>query len=143
MNIILDSNVLIAALIKPGIVRATVVAHPGEWLVPEAIFEEVWEHRDVWNRNRLPDTELHAILESLSDGFVDVVSETVYRPKETAARRLVSDADDWPLAALALSVENDGIWTFNKRHLEKAKRRRIRLLNTSDVARIHLSSGHA
>jgi predicted nucleic acid-binding protein len=137
MTVILDSNVLIAALIKPGIVRATVIGHPGEWLVPEAIFDEAWEHRDVWNRNRLPDTELHAVLSLLSDGFVDIVSENVYRPKEAAARRLVSDADDWPLAALALSVENDGIWTFNRRHLENVKRRKIRLLNTSDVVRIY------
>jgi len=34
MTIILDSNVLIAALIKPGIVRAVVIGNPGEWLVP-------------------------------------------------------------------------------------------------------------
>ena len=137
MSIILDSNVLIAALIKPGIVRATVIGHPGEWLVPEAIFEEVWEHRDVWNRNRLPDSELHSILGALSDGFVNIVSDRVYRQNEAAARRLVSDADDWPLAALALSIENDGIWTFNRRHLDRVKKSSIRLLNTSDVIRMY------
>ncbi|MBM4250222.1 MAG: hypothetical protein FJ149_12555 [Euryarchaeota archaeon] len=141
MNILLDSNVLIAALIKPGIVRETVIGHPGEWLVPEAIFEEIWEHREVWNRNRLPDSGLHAILGALSDGFVNIVSDRVYRPKEKEARRLVTDADDWPLAALALSVENDGIWTFNKRHLDRVKKHSIRLLNTSDVVRMY-RNGH-
>jgi len=135
MTIILDSNVLIAALIKPGIVRAIVLGNPGEWLVPETIFEEVWEHRDAWNRNKLPDTELHDILDMLSEDFVNIVSDRVYRDHTTTARKLVSDPDDWPLAALALSVEAEGIWTFNERHLEKARKHGIRLLKTSDVAR--------
>jgi len=140
MTIILDSNVLIAALIKPGIVREIVIGNPGEWLVPEAIFEEVWEHREVWNRNNLPDSELHAILDMLSEDFVNIVSDRVCRGQEAAAKRLVSDVDDWPLAALALSVDNEGIWTFNERHLEKVKKRGIPLLRTSDVAKMHRAS---
>lgn len=126
---------MIAALIKPGIVRAMVIGNPGEWLVPEAIFEEVWEHRDAWNRNNLPDPQLHDILDILSEDFVIVVSERVYRNYTTAATKLVSDSDDWPLVALALSVENEGIWTFNERHLERARKHGIRLLRTSDVVK--------
>ena len=133
MTIILDSNVLIAALIKPGIARMLVIGNPGEWLVPEAIFEEVWEHRDVWNRNRLPEAELHGILDMLSEDFVNIVSDRVYRDRAPTARGLVSDTEDWPLVALALSVDNDGIWTFNERHLEKARRQGVRLLTTADV----------
>lgn len=135
MTIILDSNVLIAALIKPGIVRAIVIGNPGEWLVPEAVFEEVWEHREVWNRNDLPDSELHATLDMLSEDFVNIVSERIYRGQEAAAKSLVSDIDDWPLAALALTVDNEGIWTFNERHLEKVKKRGIILLRTSDISK--------
>jgi len=135
MTVILDSNVLIAALIKPGIVREIVIADPGEWLIPEAIFEEVWEHRDAWNRNKLPESALHAILATLSENFVNIVSERVYRECASVARSVVSDVEDWPLVALALSVDNEGIWTFNERHLEKAKKQGIKLLKTADVAR--------
>ena len=70
MTIIVDSNVLIAALIKPGIVRQIIPSNPGEWLVPEDIFEEVWEHREVWNRNDLPEFELHEILDMLSEDYM-------------------------------------------------------------------------
>jgi predicted nucleic acid-binding protein len=134
MTIILDSNVLIAALIKPGIVRAIVIGNPGEWLVPEAIFEEVWEHRIVWNRRGLPDTDLHGILDMLSEDFINIVSDRVYSGQASIARHLVTDPEDWPLVALALSVANGGIWTFNERHLAKSKNHGIRLLKTSDVA---------
>jgi len=135
MTVILDSNVIIAALIKPGIVRKIIIDNPGEWLAPEAIFEEVWEHREVWNRNKLPEAELHGILAMLSEDFVNIVSERVYRDHEPVAKGLVADIEDWPLVALALSVNNEGIWTFNERHLEKAVRHGVHLLTTADVER--------
>jgi predicted nucleic acid-binding protein len=94
MTIIIDSNILMAALIKPGIVRELVIGNPGEWLVPEMIFEEVWEHRQAWNRNNLPDPELHEILDMLSEDFINIVSDRIYSEQEQAAKRLVSDADD-------------------------------------------------
>ena len=133
MTIIIDANVLIAALIKDGIVRKTIIDHPGEWIVPAAMFDEVWEHRSAWNKNKLHDKELRDVLNSLIEDFVIVIADSVYHDHASRAKQLVSDIDDWPLIALAMSVDNEGIWSFNEKHLSKSKSEGIKIFSTSMI----------
>jgi len=135
VTVIIDANVLIAALIKDGIVRRILVGNPGVWLIPETTFEEVWEHRQVWNIREISDKELHRILDKFIEDYISVISEELYHDLAPSARRVVSDKDDWPLIALALSVDNEGIWTFNYKHFKKAKEKGISILNTKEISK--------
>ena len=58
MTVIIDTNVLIAMLIKKGIFRELIINNPGEFITPDWCFEELWKHRKVWNKNKLDDNEL-------------------------------------------------------------------------------------
>jgi predicted nucleic acid-binding protein len=42
LNVIVDTNVIVAALIRRGVVRELVLAHPGVFLTPESCIREVW-----------------------------------------------------------------------------------------------------
>ncbi len=132
MTIVLDTNVIVAALIQRGIVRELLLAHPHAFLTPEACIAEIWEHREEWNRRGLPDPVLREALDLLTDGFVTVVSREVYREKEGEARALIRDPDDVPVVALALAVDNQGVWTFNTRDFSDPRlASRITVLGTA------------
>ena len=45
------------------------------------------------------------------------------------SEKIALNRDDAPLIALALSVENKGIWTFNIKHFKNVQSLGIKLLN--------------
>ena len=131
MNIIVDANVIVAALIQRGIVRQLVLAHPGAFLTPDACVDEVWDNREDWNRRRVPEALVREALDLLTEHFIAVLPRLAYREREEEARTLIRDPDDVPVVALALAVDNRGVWTFNTRDFS----------GSALLARIFASSG--
>jgi predicted nucleic acid-binding protein len=133
--IIVDTNVIMAFLLTRGITHRTIAAHKDVFISPEHCFGEIWEHRDVWNRNNVSDEVLKEILDEVKRLFIYPVPDSVGQPAMAEASGLIDDPDDVPIVALALSVHNEGIWTYDTKHFctEKLKKR-IRVLSTSDVA---------
>ena len=121
MNIIIDTNVIVAALIQRGIVRELVVGRPGVFMTPEACVREVWENRGDWNRKKVPEALVKEALDFLTDEFVTVVPRSAYREAEKEAATLIHDPDDVPVVALALAVDNEGIWTFNTKDFFRSR----------------------
>ena len=136
--IIIDTNVLLAFLLTDGITRRIIVENPDVFVSPEHCFEELWEHRDRWNRNNLKDSELLEIIKDVKRLFVMPVSPDVYNPSIREAEKLTDDKDDSPVIALALAVDNEGIWTFNTKHFRQERfDERIRVLSTRDVIKLY------
>ncbi len=134
MNIIVDTNVIVAALIQRGIVRELILRRPGVFMTPDACVREVWENRDDWNRKKVPETLVKEALDFLTDEFVSVLPRSAYRAKEDEASGLIRDPDDVPVVALALSVDNEGIWTFNTKDFSDPRLlSRFRILGTAEV----------
>ncbi len=124
-------------MIKSGIVRELIVDNPGEFITPEWCYEEVTEHESVWNRNSLSTTEVNSILNEFKRYFVISIEKRYYSEKMTEAYGLISDPDDVPIVAMALSIENKGVWTFDMKHFDKKKiKEKMSILNTRDVKRI-------
>lgn len=104
---------------------------------PAHCFDELWEHRKRWNERKLPDNELIEILDDVKRLFVIAISPEVYNSHIAEAEKLTADKDDAPVIALALSIDNDGIWTFNTKHFrQKIFGDRIKVLSTKDVIRL-------
>ncbi len=136
--IIVDTNVLLAFLLTDGITRRIITANPDVFMSPEHCFDELWEHRDRWNKNRLPDNELLEIVNDVKRLFVMAISPDVYNQCLPDAEKLTVDKDDSPVIALALSVDNEGIWTFNTKHFrQEIFGDRITVLSTKDVIRLY------
>jgi predicted nucleic acid-binding protein len=132
--IIIDTNVLLAFLLTNGITRRIITENPDVFMSPEHCFEELWEHRDRWNRNKLRDDELLEIVSDVKRLFVMAVSPEVYNPYIPEAEKLTDDKDDAPIIALALAVDNEGIWTYNTKHFRQdIFGERIKVLSTKDV----------
>ena len=132
--IIIDTNVLLAFLLSNGITRRIIVENPEVFISPEYCFDELWEHRDRWNKNDLQDSELREIVNDVKRLFVMAVSPDVYNQYISEGEKLTIDKEDAPIIALALSVDNEGIWTYNTKHFrQEVFGECIRVLSTKDV----------
>ena len=132
--IIIDTNVLLAFLLTNGITRRIIVENPEVFISPEYCFDELWEHRDRWNKNDLPDGELLEVVNDVKRLFVMAVSPEVYSQYISEGEKLTDDKEDAPIIALALSVDNEGIWTYNTKHFrQEVFGECIRVLSTKDV----------
>jgi predicted nucleic acid-binding protein len=136
--IIVDTNVLLAFLLTDGITRQIIAENPDVFMSPEHCFEELWEHRDRWNKKKLQDSELLEIVNDVKRLFVRAVSPDAYNPYIPEAEELTDDKDDAPVIALALSADNEGIWTYNPKHFrQEIFGERIRVLSTKDVIELY------
>ncbi len=116
MRLVLDTNVLIASLIKDSVTRAILLLPDFEYLLPEFALEEITRHRPKIARlSSLASEELDLLLSILLESVSVVPSERIV-PHLAAAEKLIgaSDPDDVPFVALALAEENDGIWSNDR-----------------------------
>jgi predicted nucleic acid-binding protein len=111
MKLVLDTNILIAALIKNSFTRKCFFSPEIEFYLPEYALEEVTKHRaKIARHSRLSDKEIDLLLTLLLESVTVVPAEKIL-PHLKAAEALIGDVDknDVPFVALALAVENDGI----------------------------------
>ncbi|MFA4956125.1 MAG: PIN domain-containing protein [Candidatus Methanoperedens sp.] len=136
--IIIDTNVLLSFLLTNGITRRIIVENPEVFITPEFCFEELWEHRDRWNKKNLPDSELQEVINDVKRLFVTAVALDAYNPYISEGEKLTDDKEDAPIIALAISVDNEGIWTYNTKHFkQEVFGERIRVLSTKDVIKLY------
>lgn len=132
MRLILDTNILIAALIKDSLTRE-ILFWPGfEFLLPEYALEEVNRHKaKIVRHARLKSKDIDLLLGLLLESITVIPVERI-APYLQAAEALIGavDPDDVPFVALALAEANDGIWS-NDRAFEQLQG--IQLWTTSDI----------
>lgn len=113
MRLVLDTNILIAALIKDSLTRQILFLPGFEFLLPEYALEEVRRHRaKIARHSRLKYEEIDLLLSLLLESVTVVPLERI-TPHVKEAEALISaiDPDDIPFVALALAEENDGVWS--------------------------------
>jgi predicted nucleic acid-binding protein len=132
MRLIVDTNILISSLIKDSITREILLLPFMDFYLPEFALEEVEAHKTkICKLSGLSrdesDFSLDLLLENLS-----IVPAQIIRPFLKEAETIIGDIDpgDIPFIVLALTVDNDGIWTNNK-HFRKIKK--IKVWETLDL----------
>ena len=128
----LDTNILIAALIKNSFTRKIFFSSDIEFFLPEYALEEVTRHRAKISRHsHLSYREIDLLLSLLLESVIVVPAQKIL-PHVKAAEALIGnvDMDDVPFVALALATENDGIWS-NDRAFEHLPG--ITVWKTSDI----------
>lgn len=132
MRLIIDTNILISALIKNSVTREILLFPSLEFLLPEYALEELEAHKSIISKKSgLSKEEIDIVLSILLDNII-IISASEIMHNLSKAKRIIGDIDplDIPFVALALSVENDGIWS-NDRHFENLKE--IKVWKTADL----------
>ena len=136
MRLVVDTSILISSLIKQSVTREILLLPFMKFYLPEHALEEMEIHKTKINRlSGLSFDEIDILLNSLLDNISIVPAQTI-RPYLKKAERIIGGIDpgDIPFVALALAVENDGIWS-NDKHFKAIKQ--IKVWKTSDLL-IHL-----
>lgn len=135
MIIILDSNIIISALIKDSVSRK-ILFHPRfQFFIPEQFVKEINKHlKEISEKAGISVKEIEKLLNELKN-CITILPKEMFREKTKDAEELIGsiDENDVPFIALALAIPNDGIWTNDKHFL---KQKKIRIWKTEELIRL-------
>ena len=132
MRLVIDTSILISALLKDSVTRQILLFSSIDFLLPEYAFEEIEKHKDnVSIRSGLSRGEIEIVLSLIIEN-ITIIPASKLKPYMEKAHKIIGSIDpfDIPFVALALSIDNDGIWS-NDKHFKNLKG--IKIWKTSDV----------
>ncbi len=135
MNIVIDTNIFISALIKEGFIRKILVNSKHNFLFPEYEFIEIKNNKDeIIRKSGLSEIELINLMGQLLK-YVKIVRNSRIIQYRTKAREIMSniDEDDAIFVAVALAF-NCPIWSEDK-HFQKQKE--IKIFTTKEIIEIY------
>ncbi|MBI4439472.1 PIN domain-containing protein [Candidatus Woesearchaeota archaeon] len=136
MKVVIDTNILISALIKDSITRRLIVKSGFQFNYPEMSFHELRKHKSlVLDKSGMSEVEYMDVLNDLLS-YVNVIpDEAVTQTLEEAAKLMGKiDPDDVVFLAAALTLDA-AIWSDDA-HFDRQKR--IKIFKTKEMARLFL-----
>lgn len=123
MILIVDSNIIFAALLKDSMTRELLIDSPITLLAPETTLNEIQKYESEIIKRAGYTKDEFEILFALITGNIELVEKEKYAHKLKEADELICHIDkgDVPFLALALTTPNDGIWTENVKHFKQDK----------------------
>lgn len=135
MILVIDTNILLAGLIKDSTVRKIIVESGWEFHYPEMSFHEVRKYKDlVLEKSGMNEEEYTELLNHLLK-HITLVTEEQIKPKIEEADKILGkiDPDDVVFLATAFSIENSKIWSDDP-HLEKQIK--VRVFKTKHIVKL-------
>ncbi len=134
MKIVIDTNIFIAAIIKPSTVRRLLIESPIQLLFPEAILDEIDKHKDEILKKSGLSPEDYETVKSTLLRYVEIISTNEIKPFSKRALKIISeiDKDDAPFIATCLGY--DAILWSDDKALKKQKE--IKVLNSAEFSEI-------
>ena len=131
MNLVIDTNIFISALIKDNLVRETIVHSRHNLLFPEFEFEEIRKHKlEIIRKSGLSEKEFDILLLRLIN-YVKIIPTDIISNYKRQASEIIGkiDQDDSIFVATALAFDCP-IWSEDK-HFKKQNK--IKVYTTKEV----------
>ncbi len=134
MNVVVDTNIFISALIKEGFTRKMLVNSKHNFLFPEFEFEEIYNHKqEIIEKSHLSEIELDILLLRLLKHVRIIPTEMIIKYYKDAKEIMKEiDEDDSIFIATALTF-NCPIWSDDK-HFQKQNS--IKIYTTKDLFKL-------
>lgn len=133
MRLVIDTNILISALIKDSVTRELLLFSSREFLLPEYALEEVEAHKsNISKGSCLNENEIDIVLSILLEN-ITIVPASEIKPYLKKAQEIIGSIDPLDVPFVALAVENDGIWS-NDRHFKSIKG--VKVWKTSNLLKL-------
>ncbi len=120
MKLVINSNILISALIKNSITRKILLNPKFEIYLPEFSLNEIRKYLpEITKKANVSEKTIEIVMNQILEN-IHIVPLDDYKDELTKAIDLIGAVDekDVPFLALALSITNDGIWS-NDKHFKK------------------------
>lgn len=131
MNIIIDTNIFISALIKDSLTREIIVNSPFHFFIPEGELIEIKKYEKlIIKKSGLSAIELKELIRILLK-YMNVVRNDLILEHKNKAKEIMGkiDKDDVIFIATALA-KNAVIWSDDK-HFQKQKE--IKIFTTKEI----------
>ena len=129
MDLIIDANILFAALVKDGATIELILEYDFHLFAPEFLFDEFSKYKDeLLEKTKRTPEEFDQILDLLKLK-INVVPKEDFETFLEQAHKISPDPDDAVYFALALKI-NAGIWSNDKKLNEQ---NRIRIYATKEL----------
>lgn len=132
MRIVLDTNIIISALLHDSVKRAIIAFSGLEFCYPKEAMAEIEKYREyILEKSGLEEREFDDLLGLLFSEII-LIEQKRIDPCMEEARRIMDKIDpkDMIFIACALALSESSIWS-DDRHFRKQKK--IRILNQRDV----------
>lgn len=118
MDLIVDTNSLVSALMRDSGARRVLFLSENTFHAPEEILEELFKYSELLaKKSGFSIDETRTFMFFIKSMFITYPKEK-YKKYIKEAKTLISDEKDAPFIALALSIKNEGVWTEDK-HFKK------------------------
>ena len=131
MRVIVDSNIIISALIRDKKTREIITSPLTEFYTIDFTITEIRKHKElILEKSGLIEEEFEVMLALIMENVL-VVGRNEIKSKLKEAINLMKEIDikDAPILACALAIPNDGLWTQDK-HFQKQNKVKIILTET-------------
>jgi predicted nucleic acid-binding protein len=135
MIFVIDSNILISALIRDSITRKILIESGWKFYYPEIAFEEIRRHSGaVLQKSGMDEEDYGNVLNILLKHII-LVPEEQFKVNIKEANKIIGkiDATDVVFLALAMGINNSKIWS-NDAHLHMQNK--VKSLKTEEVVKL-------
>jgi len=135
MILIVDANVIISALIKDNKSRELLTIPPFTLYSPDTLLDSINKYREEFiEKSGLSAEDFETLLNFILDK-VTIVKQEEYNSELEQADEIMGhiDIEDVNYIALALSIQNDGIWSDDA-HFQKQDK--IKVFKTEDIVKL-------
>ena len=132
MRLVVDTNRIVAALLKDGVTREILLFSGIEFMTPEHAMGEIAKHKDsLVRKSGLGMEEIELILQVATEK-VHIMGESDIRPHMKRAVEVMKEIDksDSPFLACALASGADGIWSHDGHFL---RQKLVKVYRNSDL----------
>lgn len=131
MRIVIDANIVIAALVKDSRVRETILNSNFEFVSPDFLLEEIYKYENYICRKSGLSKEEFELLISLVLECIKIVPVSDYKDSMNRAKEIMDeDTKDVPYVACYLALKCGGIWTNDTDYDNKSV---TKVLRTKDL----------
>lgn len=114
MKIVIDTNRIMASLLKDGMSRVLIFSRLFQFITPDYALLEIDKYREYLCKKAHLTSDQFQILINLICEKINIIPQEEYRSYIFESQKLILDKDDAPFLALALSLQVDGIWSDDK-----------------------------
>ena len=130
MKLVVDTNRIIAALIKDGASRRILLKKNITFISPDITFAEIYKYEwEILEKADITHAEFDILL-SLLFNRITILSKEEYFAFLKESETLIEDKGDVPFIAAAISQKAHGIWS-DDRHFKKQTK--IKIFSTREM----------
>ncbi len=133
MKIVIDTNIIIAAMIKDSMTRKIILSQKFIFITPDYTLEEIQKYKEhILEKAGMSDQDFEIILSIIFER-VKIVNKEEYQNQIEVSKSILTDIKDAPFIALAISSKVDAIRTEDKHFLNQKK---VNVFKTEDMIKL-------